>query len=396
MSQQNPSALSGPDPQGNGVPKGAGVNKKVLLFSFGGLLIIIIAIALAIVHYRGHHKTSDQEDTVRQQQGISASSAIAHVQPHYGALAQPRVIPAQHALSNAPQIQHAVLQAPQTSPVVDSELRSALRSSTSVINNYQMHADQRQVSTHSVSSNLAGFDPSIKIPDPTTNHNYETQNMQKEKAAFLKAASKNRGDHMISSTLTQPISRYQAMAGTIIPASLMTGINSDLPGQIIATTSRNIYDTTTGNYLLIPQGTKVIGAYDSQVAYGQSRVLIAWSRLIFPNGTSFDLQGMPGADLSGMAGLHDLVNNHYLRIFGSALMFSMFGAAGQLSQPQSNNGVLTNQQIIYGAIGQQMSNTGAQLVQKNMNIQPTIEIRPWANFNILLTRDMVLPGPYQP
>jgi type IV secretion system protein TrbI len=117
-------------------------------------------------------------------------------------------------------------------------------------------------------------------------------------------------------------------AGTIIPATLVTGINSDLPGTMIGKVRRNVYDTVTGNYLLIPQGTTLIGNYDSKVVFGQSRVLIVWSRLIFPNGSSFDLQGMPGVDLTGMAGLHDQVDNHYKRIFGSALLFSVFGAAG--------------------------------------------------------------------
>jgi type IV secretion system protein VirB10 len=175
----------------------------------------------------------------------------------------------------------------------------------------------------------------------------------------------------------------------------MTGIQSDLPGTIIAKVRQNVYDTVSGNFLLIPQGTTLIGTYDSQVAFGQSRVLIAWSRLIFPNGTSFDLLGMPGADLLGRSGLHDQVDNHYMRIFGSSLMLSIFGAAGQLSQPQTNNGQMTTQQILYGAVGEQMSQTAAQMMEKNLNIQPTLNIRQGARFNVLLTRDLVLPSPYR-
>ncbi len=167
-----------------------------------------------------------------------------------------------------------------------------------------------------------------------------------------------------------------------------------MPGNIIARVRRDVYDTATGNYLLIPQGTTLIDNYDSQVAYGQSRVLIVWSRLLFPNASSFDLRGMPGADLAGMVGLQDQVDNHYFRLFSSALMFSVFGAAGQLSQPQSSNNQLSSQQIIDGVIGQQMGQTATQLVAKNMNIQPTLKIRPGTDFNMLLTRDMVLPSPY--
>lgn len=223
---------------------------------------------------------------------------------------------------------------------------------------------------------------------------YNALNQQDEKKAFLKK-SENKSDFYLDSSLQKPMSPYEVKAGTIIPALFETGINSDLPGTITARVSRNIYDTVSGNYLLIPQGTKVLGHYDSQVAYGQERVLMAWSRLIFPNGDSFDLQGQPGVDLAGMSGITDKVNHHTFRVFGSSLMFSLFGAAGQLSQPKNEtNQFPSNGQIIFGAIGQQLTQTGAQLVMKNMDIQPTIEIRPGAKFNILLTKDMVLPGAY--
>tara|TARA_Y100000588_G_scaffold394922_1_gene518327 strand:- start:264 stop:1550 length:1287 start_codon:yes stop_codon:yes gene_type:complete len=223
---------------------------------------------------------------------------------------------------------------------------------------------------------------------------YNALNQQDEKKAFLKK-SDNKSDFYLDSSLQKPVSPYEVKAGTIIPALFETGINSDLPGTITARVSRNIYDTVSGNYLLIPQGTKVLGHYDSQIAYGQERVLMAWSRLIFPNGDSFDLQGQPGVDLAGMSGITDKVNHHTFRVFGSSLMFSLFGAAGQLSQPKNEtNQFPSNGQIIFGAIGQQLTQTGAQLVMKNMDIQPTIEIRPGAKFNILLTKDMVLPGAY--
>ena len=180
----------------------------------------------------------------------------------------------------------------------------------------------------------------------------------------------------------------------MLPATLQTGIQSDLPGTIIAKIRQDVFDTKTGNYLLIPQGATLIGVYDSQVAYGQERVLIAWQRLIFPNGVSQNLEGQAGVDLMGLAGLQDKVNHHYFRVFSSAVMFSLFGAAAQLSQPQTNNNGLSPQQIVAGAMGQQLSETGAQLVARNMNIQPTLTIRPGANFNVLLARDLVLPGPY--
>lgn len=184
----------------------------------------------------------------------------------------------------------------------------------------------------------------------------------------------------------------QLKAGTIIPAILVTGINSELPGTIVAKVSHNVFDSVTGNDCEIPQGTTVIGKYSSQIVRGQSRVLVAWSRLIFPDGRELALDNMPGVDQSGQAGLSDQVDNHYLRIFGSSLAFSLLGAAGQLSQPQSNNNQLSNQQLLYGAVGQQMSQTASQLVQKDMNIAPTINIRAGTEFNILLSHDLTIPN----
>lgn len=218
---------------------------------------------------------------------------------------------------------------------------------------------------------------------------YQVQNMQSEKMTFLKESNKKSEDY-IKSTLHKPLSPFELKAGTIIPATLVTGINSTLPGTIIAKVRRDVFDSVSGNYLLIPQGTTLLGRYDSQVAYGQSRVLIVWSRLIFPNGASFDLQGMPGVDLSGMAGLHDKVNHHYFRVFGNALLLSLFGSVGQLSQPRNNTNQLSAQQVLYAAVGQQMSQTAIQLMERNMNIQPTIMIRAGVNFNVILTQDIVI------
>jgi type IV secretion system protein VirB10 len=219
---------------------------------------------------------------------------------------------------------------------------------------------------------------------------------ENEKNAFLQNNQTIRHD-TLQTGVQNPASPYMLMAGSVIPATLITGINSDLPGQIQALVSQNIYDSSTGNNILIPQGARLIGTYDSQIAYGQSRVLIVWSRVIFPNDQYIDLEGMPGADLSGFAGLTDQVDNHYFRIYGSALLMSLFSAGMQLSQPQSSNamGAPTSQQIIAGAMGQELGQTSTQMIQKNLNIQPTINIRPGDNFNVLVTRDIPFKGPYR-
>ena len=130
-----------------------------------------------------------------------------------------------------------------------------------------------------------------------------------------------------------PRTRYELRAGFVVPATMISGINSGLPGQVIGQVSQNVYDTPTGKYLLIPQGSRLVGAYSSDVVYGQERVLVAWQRIVFPDGKAMDIGAMPGADSAGYAGFHDKVNNHYLRTFGSALLMSAI-IAGR--QPQSD------------------------------------------------------------
>lgn len=222
------------------------------------------------------------------------------------------------------------------------------------------------------------------------------QNKQSEKAAFI-TNSQATDDDYISSSLKDPISSYELQAGTIIPGILITGINSDLPGQIIGQVRLNVYDSISGNYLLIPQGSKLTGLYDSQVAYGQERVLVVWKRIIFPNGQSIDLQGMPGIDMGGYAGFYDQVNGHYGKIFGSVVLMSVLSAGAQLSQPQNNNNPFaapTVGQTLAQSLGTNVTNTGTMITAKNINIQPTLQIRPGYEFNISVTKDMVFPSPY--
>ena len=223
------------------------------------------------------------------------------------------------------------------------------------------------------------------------------QNLQGEKKAFLQSEAQSHDGDYLGSALKNPVSPYEVQAGTIIPGVLITGINSDLPGKIKGQVRSNVYDSISGKFLLIPQGATLVGVYDSQVTYGQRRVLIAWSRIIFPNGQSINLQGMPGVDMSGYAGFHDQVDNHYTKIFGSVVFMSVLGAAAQLSQPQSSSNpwqAPTVSQTLAQSLGTNLANTGTMLTAKNINIQPTLEIRQGYQFNISVTKDIVFPGSY--
>ncbi|WP_277594432.1 TrbI/VirB10 family protein [Pseudomonas chlororaphis] len=216
------------------------------------------------------------------------------------------------------------------------------------------------------------------------------QNQQAAKASWLNSQPSPTSNYL-AATREAPLSRYEVKAGTVIPGVMVTGINSDLPGQIVGQVRQNVYDEVSRRRILIPQNARLIGTYDNGVTMGQERVLVAWTRIIYPDGSSVDLGKMPGADQAGYAGFADQVNNHLGKVFTNALLLSVFSAGIQLSQPQAQNGENTNnQQVVASSIGQQMGELGSEMARRGLNIAPTIEIRPGYNFNIMVTKDMIL------
>lgn len=204
----------------------------------------------------------------------------------------------------------------------------------------------------------------------------------------------------LDSTLRNPNSRYELRAGSVIPGVMISGISSELPGQIIAQVSQNIYDTATGNYLIIPQGTKIVGIYSSDASFGQNSVLVAWQRLIFPDGKALDIGSMPGADSAGYAGFRDRVDHHYARIYGSAILMSGIVAGITYSQNTNQSGEFgyaqpTAGSVLSQALGQQLGEVTSQLVSKNLNISPTIHVRPGYRFNIIVVKDLVFESSYR-
>jgi len=194
----------------------------------------------------------------------------------------------------------------------------------------------------------------------------------------------------------RPRTKFEVRAGGVIPATLISGINSDLPGQIIGQTTQAVYDTATGKHLVIPQGTRLIGMYESQVIYGQERVLIVWQRLIFPDGKALDLGSMPGGDAQGYSGFHDQVNTHFWRTIGSAFLMSGVIAGVSLSQPVTTGDTQRASDALSEALGQTLGQALSQMILKNLNVAPTLEIRPGYRFNVIVTKDIPFVQPYKP
>lgn len=222
---------------------------------------------------------------------------------------------------------------------------------------------------------------------------------QKDKEGFL--ARSSRDDSWILPHTRTAGQQYELKTERVIPAAMITGINSDLPGQIQAQVTQDVYDSATGDYLLIPKGAKLTGNYDSRVIFGQERILVAWTRIVYPDGSALSLGAMPGADVSGYAGFNDKVDNHYFKIFGNALLMSLITggmsyAVDSLDSSSGDSNTPTMQQEMGTALASQLGQTSLTLLQKNINIAPTLEVRPGYEFVIVVTKGIVFDRPYRP
>ncbi len=214
------------------------------------------------------------------------------------------------------------------------------------------------------------------------------QNMQDRKLAFVNAPADKRS--VSSDRLETPPSRYVVQAGAVIPAALITGIRSDLPGEITAQVTENVYDSPTGKYLLVPQGARLIGQYDSQISFGQSRVLLVWNRVIMPNGKSIVLERQSGADTQGYAGLEDGVDYHWSNLVGAAAISTLLGIGSELVLSGDNSLV----RALRTGTQDTLNQSGQTLVRRQLNVQPTLTIRPGFPVRVIVNRDLVLT-PYK-
>ena len=193
-------------------------------------------------------------------------------------------------------------------------------------------------------------------------------------------------------------SPYTLRAGTLIPALLITAITSDLPGDIVGQVSRDVYDSRSQRILLIPRGSRLIGTYDNQIAAGQGRLLVAWTRLLLPDGRSMQLPGLPLTDREGNSGAKGKVDNHWRRVFGHALFLSALSAGLQLSQPSQGTVLATPSagQVAAGAVGQELSTVAMEIIKRGMSTAPTITIPAGQAFNVMLNGDIAFDEPFVP
>ncbi|QDQ27584.1 conjugal transfer protein TrbI [Chitinimonas arctica] len=379
------------------------LSKKAAFFAIGVISVILLVIVSNVSAEKP--KTAKAEEKKEVAPALSAAREFTHAEP--GISKAPQLpVPPLPSFESKPLNQQIPSTVVETSPPevrpdpqVDERL-SAMRAD-SVAPKFGANGNDNPLALPMVAANagklLPGQNPAGGMDDPALEPDL---NRQAQKQAFRARQASAEDAAYLDSQVNTARSPYELKTGTVIPAVMIGTINSDLPGEIVAQVSQNVYDTATGNHLLIPQGTRLFGRYDSNVTFGQDRLLIGWQRLIFPNAATLELKGMSGHDAEGSAGFSDQVNNHYGRIFGWGLVTSLISAGYQLSQPEQNTnafGISTpsSQQTVAGAVGQQLAQLGMEMAKRNMRIQPTITIRKGYQFNVMVNKDMQFPASYR-
>lgn len=403
---------------------GGRVSKKVLWIS-GLVLAVILGLMVSIIAGKGQHST-DQTDETETKSGNDGSQIglddILASAPKTEAVDAPdstgnpdssKTAPAQStgatSNNNAEKEDPSVRQARQEAErerqriadLKEQQFEAALASDGVV--HVDLYSDATAGSTPDTgSTTTAKTRYEQALNDLKTNAALQgaaastpsspDQNKQDEKIAF---SEKGHSNTYLTKGREMPLSTSELKTGTVIPATLISGINSDLPGQVIAQVNQNVYDSATHSQILLPQGAQLYGIYDSRVAYGQDRLLMAWTRVNFPDGTTLELGGMGGADAAGYAGFADQVDHHYFKIFGNAFILGMISGGMEAAVSDDNDDDSSSSESVSDGVVQQFGATGSSLIQKNLDVQPTITIRNGYKFNVMLNKDIVLP-PYQP
>jgi type IV secretion system protein VirB10 len=277
-----------------------------------------------------------------------------------------------------------------------------------LVENFKTDGTDVERSQSQGESGLAGrFSASSPAPDPSAvaalmqQGQSQDSNGQEGKGNFLRGADGGGSLTPRGYSANLPVLQqfpYELKAGTLIPGILTTGINSDLPGNVLAQVSENVWDTASGRYVLIPKGTKILGVYNSRVTFGQRRVLLVWNRLIFPNGTTLNISGSPGIDQAGYSGLSGKVNEHWGTMLKTAIFASVFVAGAEIVYDRDSGGNSENKSPSDAAaesLAGSILDMGTKIMNRAADIQPTITVRPGKRMGIFVQQDVVFPFPYE-
>lgn len=370
----------------------ARLNRRTLIVLVGGLAAGVLLVTLWA--FRAPKERSAQAQDTHNVERVTPAEGLQALPSDYRQVPMPAA-PDHDTATPAEDID--VPDPPD--PQVSAE-QQRLQSEADTAAKAQVFFQTGRATSPAAPSTLAASDPApagvpwLSPPGALQNmDDYASQNRQDAKQAFVDAEPDSR--IYGSAELQTPRSPYQLMAGTVIPAALLTAVNSDLPGQVIATVTEHVYDSLTGRHVLVPQGSRLIGQYDSQVAYGQRRVLLVWTRLIRPDGSSLVLDRLPATDVAGQSGLEDGVDWHWRRIFAGAALSTLIGVGAELAAPDRVNGdgriVISTRQSVQDTVNQ----VGQQITRRNLDLQPTLTVRVGHPVRVLVNWDLTLPASVQ-
>lgn len=365
-------------------PRVTRLSRKVLL-GLGGISAFALAVALG--YGLQNHKDAGPSRELLGTQSRPAAEGLAGLPKDYTDV--PKLGPALPGDLGKPILNAQNLGKPVMVPAHGpSQAEQRLAQETEAARISRLFAQTgRQVESTSPAPRTTSTTSAVPETTPPVDAG-AAQNMQDRKTAFVNGSVDRR--IVAPDRLADPASPYVVQAGTVIPAALITGLRSDLPGQITAQVTEPVYDSPTGRYLLVPQGARLIGQYDSSVAFGQSRVLLVWTRLIMPDGKSIVLERQPGADTEGHAGLEDDVDYHWGSLFKAAALSTLLSVGAEAGSSSQDDDIV---RALRQGASNSVSQTGQQIVQRQLNIQPTLTIRPGFPVRVIVTRDLVL-APY--
>lgn len=270
-------------------------------------------------------------------------------------------------------------------PAPMSNQQSQLEQARSAARTSQLFFTQGSMASRPIKTSSTSADPLAGFAALTATATPEIKSDPDRKRAFLDQASDRQT--VSDARLIDPASPYLLLTGSVVPAALITGIRSDIPGQVLAQVTQDVRDSLTGEYLLIPKGSRLIGQYDNAISFGQSRLLLTWSRLVLPNGKSLILDKLSAADARGFAGLQDKTDYHWASIVNAAAVSTLLAMGAEAGDPQSDSALI---QAVRNGAADSVNRTGQQIVERQLNIQPTLTIRPGLPVRVILSRDLVL------
>lgn len=374
-----------------------GAPAKVIRFRRGvimgaGILVLFTVLAATWLALKPHRIRSGAGDDRQDMSTASSSDALAKAPTSYSDV--PKLGPPLPGDLGKPIFDHqqtspvtaddpTAQRARQTREQLAAEQKAARESG--LLTQTAGHAETPDATASLSAANASSTPPNGSPEQPRSSLDLANDpNAQGHKAEFI--ATRDTDADVNPHALVKPVSRFMLSAGSVISASLVTGLRSDLPGLVVAQVTQNIYDSSTGSMLLLPQGARLIGSYDSVVAFGQRRALLVWQRIILPDGSSLRIDNVPATDASGYAGLADKVDFHTWTLLKGVVLSTLLGVGSDLAL--SGQGDLV--QAIRMSTQDSVSRAGDQITQRNLQIQPTITIRPGATVELVVHRDLVL------